>query len=307
MIDQLSNLLTTARTETTGAIELLIGWRAGDKIDGGLVLLGKDVAAQLRAAAIATLDWMDTARPRPYFDGSALEKDEILVAGRDEVPDDDALLSFVATPTNGLTSIPAEELTAHKALFYAARFAHGNGFSVFVNKVDPQISAKSGSFYSVFGGEGLIAVEQPLFQFRRWFEVLAIEQVVVASGTFAFDQLFREVPLGRVGAMAAQLAANLPLADGSAAMLEEAAMASARVRNRLRILLSRSHVALITIPRLRAELQRHGVAEDGIIGDGQMVFDPARPTLLLELLDEDLWRGGFSGTLFASERKAPRS
>jgi hypothetical protein len=158
----------------------------------------------------------------------------------------------------------------------------------------------------MWSGDALTRLDQPVFQFRTRFDLVAVEETVFALGSFAFDQLFREVPLSRVKPLVTQLSSAVPLAPGSAKVLEQKGLASARVRNRLRILMSRPHVKQITAKGLERVLRKNGISTSGIIANGRFVVDESRPTLLLELLDEDVWRGGFTGTLFASERKAPR-
>jgi hypothetical protein len=63
---------------------------------------------------------------------------------------------------------------------------------------------------------------------------------------------------------------------------------------------------MLTAAAIRTELRRQKVDTKAFLDGDAPVVNPKRPMLVLSLLDEDLYGGGFSGELWVTERK-PRS
>ncbi|MDP9232193.1 MAG: hypothetical protein M3O73_05420 [Actinomycetota bacterium] len=102
------------------------------------------------------------------------------------------------------------------------------------------------------------------------------------------------------------IADHLPLAGEGAAVLEEKAMKSSRLRRRLRSIYERGHFADVDIERVRAHVRELGLEEADFIAGNELVVDEADPMTLLDLLNEDLFTGGMSELGFRRDRKSPR-
>ncbi len=158
---------------------------------------------------------------------------------------------------------------------------------------------------------GLRKTEEPVFQFRPTFDLLIAGRTVITAGYSTFDQLFRLVAVERAGAavedLVKRLPQALPLAKSAVIALKTAAERSPRVRNRLRVVLQKRYLDELTPKKVKDELTRQQVTESLFLKGDELIVDPKRPLLMLSLLDEDLYRGGFSGELWITERKSTES
>jgi hypothetical protein len=303
------------------AVELLVGWRtpetnygiASVDVDGG-------VRDGLIKAANATLARIQSSSMRRFDIDVTMEEGESLVAPAELFPDDDKLLAAMQVDPvtlrlkpedlGGASDGEVEATPKKKIVVYGlrCRVTSKDPWVVFVNKADPWLSARSAGVLAFFGQEGLRVADLPVFQFRPVFDLLIVADTVIASGYTTFDQLFRPVAVGRADAavdeLVNRLPKDLPLSMPSAANLKMAARRSPRVRNRLRVVLSKKYLDKLTPVAIRTELKRQKVDAKLFLDSDGLVVDPTRPMLVLSLLDEDLYRGGFSGELWVSERKA---
>jgi hypothetical protein len=304
------------------AVELLVGWRAQEGNYGiGSVDVDGDVRDGLIQAANATLGRIQGTSQRRFDIDVTMEERESFVAPAELFPDDDKLLAAMqADPVpsrlkpddlGGTSDGRTDEVTTRKKIVVyglRCRVSSRDTWAVFVNKADPWISARSAGVLAFFGQEGLRAADVPVFQFRPIFDLLIAAGAVVATGYTTFDQLFRPVAIGRANAavdeLVKRLPKQLPLSAKSADSLKLAARRSPRVRNRLRVVLSKKYLDDLTPAAIRTELKRQRVPATLFLDSDGLVVDQRRPMLVLSLLDEDLYRGGFSGELWVTERKS---
>jgi hypothetical protein len=302
------------------ATELLVGWRAsGISYGVGSVDVDGDVRDGLIKAANATLARIQSSTMRRFDIDVTMEEGESLVAPAELFPDDDKLLAAMQMDPVPLRLKPEDlggasdsgiDATGKKKIVVyglRCRVTSKDAWAVFVNKADPWLSARSAGVLAFFGQEGLRVADLPVFQFRPIFDLLVAGGAVIAAGYTTFDQLFRPVAIGRADAavdeLVKRLPKKLPLSASSAESLKVAARRSPRVRNRLRVVLSKKYLDALTATAIRIELKRQNVDAKLFLDGDDLVVDPARPMLVLSLLDEDLYRGAFSGELWVTERK----
>lgn len=303
------------------AAELLVGWRTSESNYGvGSVDVDADVRDGLIKAANATLARIQSSTMRRFDIDVTMEEQESLVAPAELFPDDDKLLAAMQmdpvplrlkpVDLGGASDGGAEATGKKKIVVYGlrCRVTSQDPWVVFLNKADPWLSARSAGVLAFFGQEGLRVADLPVFQFRPIFDLLIAGGAVIAAGYTTFDQLFRPVAIGRADAavdeLVKRLPKKLPLSASSAESLKVAARRSPRVRNRLRVVLSKNYLDALTAAAIRTELRRQKVDAKVFLDGDDLVVDPARPMLVLSLLDEDLYRGAFSGELWVTERKS---
>lgn len=303
------------------AVELLVGWRMSESSYGvGSVDVDGDVRDGLIKASNLTLARIQRSTLRRFDIDVTMEEGESLVAPADLFPDDDKLLAAMQmdpVPSRlkpedlGGASDGSDEATDKKKIVVyglRCRVMSKDAWAVFLNKADPWLSARSAGVIALFGQEGLRVADLPVFQFRPIFDLLIAGGAVIAAGYTTFDQLFRPVAIGRADAavdeLVKRLPKTLPLSSSSADSLKLAARRSPRVRNRLRVVLSKKYLDALTAAAIRSELKRQKVDAKVFLDGDELIVDPARPMLVLSLLDEDLYRGGFSGELWVTERKS---
>ncbi len=173
--------------------------------------------------------------------------------------------------------------------------------------MNPYLSAKPGRLLSVLG-ESLDRLDQPVFIFDERFDLILTPEGLVILNTTGFEQLFRDVAVLRVAIprWIGSITDKLPMDESSRQELEELAADNTRVRRRLRSLYERGYLKKVSIAALRREMRNQGLKPADFIKAGKLVVDRARAQALLEVLNEDLFTGGLSGTPYRVDRKSSR-
>lgn len=317
---QRTNAMTVALAAVDAkTVELVVGWRKGNGWDGATMPITKTLATGLLAACGKTVrDAQAVADPKAFDVDTSIGPGELMVARTADFPDievggdGDRLLELLNKATIGETLKPEDlKQKVPKINFYAARLkaaSNPDEWVVFLNRADPQISTRPGSFLALFGKDKLDAVNAPVFQFRRSFDMFVVSALVFTAGFGSFDSLFRQVVIEQTGEMVSQLAARLPkslkLDASSVDLLNEQGRARPRLRTRLRSLLAKPYLGTLTVEMVKTEATRQKLKGTDFLKSGKLFVDPKRPTRLINLLDEALARGGFSGVLFEVEHRA---
>jgi hypothetical protein len=286
------------------AIGLRVAWRVGHRLEAGDIGISPKVADHLRAAATATVERISAAELRAYDADMHLETEEALYVNDAELIAA-SLLNDVLFPVGPLPTISARTLPERPLVLYAITFSRGGGPVAFVRKTNPRKSASAGRLFALLGN-ALTDADKPVFTLDPRFDLIVSPTGVIALDQGIFELLFKETDtvLAAVPQWVESVADHLPLAGDGAAILEEKALRSSRLRRQLRAIHERGHLAHVTIERVRSHLAALGLEEADYIAGDELVVDEADPRTLLDLLNEDLFIGGLTDVHFRSERKS---
>jgi hypothetical protein len=253
-----------------------------------------------------TLERVQAGELRAYGADMHLEHEEALYVEDAELVASSAL-NDILFPASPLPTISARTLPERPLVFYAITFESGGNPIGFVRKTNPRRSASAGRLFALLGNV-LIDADKPVFTLDATFDLIVSPAGVVAVDQGLFELLFKETDavLAAIPTWVASVVQHLPLAGNGAAVLEEKALKSSRLRQKLRAIHERGHLADVGIERVRAHVASLGLEESDFIVADELVVDEADPRTLLELLNEDLFIGGLTDVGFRSERKSPR-
>jgi hypothetical protein len=287
-------------------LSLTVVWREGRHLAAGEIRMSESVAEHLRNAVAATLERMRGGTLRVYSPDMHLEVDEVLYADDADLVADSALRD-VLIPEEPLVTVSARTLPERPLVLYAVTFQQDGESVAFVRKTNPRRSATAGRMFALLGNT-LTDADKPVFTLDPAFDLILSDRGVIALDQGVFELLFKETDavLEAIPSWVEAISEHLPLAGDGAAVLEEKATKSSRLRRRLRSIYERGHLADVGIDRVRAHIRALGLDEADYIADDELVVDEADPMTLLELLNEDLFSGGLTDTGFRSERKSPR-
>jgi hypothetical protein len=286
------------------SITLMVAWRDGATVEGAMVPIAGEVADEVRDACSETLERLEDMALVAYGSDAHLELNEFMAVPIEVVENDArAVLKLLGTSA-ALDSLSPEEIPS-KLWFYAAVVGDDPEHRVaFVRKTDPHLSAKSGRFFTTFG-EVLSRIEEPVFVLEHWFDLIVLPDGLVVLNPVAFETLFRGAPglALRIPDWAKGVTDNLPMDDVEAEKLVSIASRNSVLARKLRSIYERGHLANVTINRLRKAIREQGLDTGKLIKGGKLVLDEDDPKPLFQLLNEDLFLGGLTGTRFAADRK----
>lgn len=295
------------RLRAPRAIGLTVAWRAGRRLDASDIRVSESVADHLRDAVTTTLAQVRERDLRAYGPDMQLETEEALYVNDADLVSESGLAA-VLLPDQPLQTISARTLPERPLVLYAVTFQSAGEPVAFVRKTNPRKSATAGRMLALLGNT-LTDADKPVFTLDPSFDLIVTPRGVVALVQGVFELLFKETDavLEAIPGWVGAIAAHLPLAGDGAALLEEKALTSSRLRRRLRAINERGHLAHVDIARVQAHIRALGLEEADFIDGDELVVDEADPMTLLELLNEDLFTGGLTDTGFRSERKSPRA
>ena len=285
------------------SLRLLVTWRPNRTDPGvGEIAAGEEVQRFLREACEETLFRIRERRPRDYEADMVLEDDECIVLHDDELVAESALgravFSPAPLPVTSSRDLPPGALTS-----YAVVLEEDSERRAFVRKANPRKSTGSSKLTSTLDS-AVELLEAPIFSFDDHFDLVITAEGAIALDQKVFEAVFKPLADEAVEGWVHQLTECLPLAGNGARLLADRCTRSALLRRKLKTLVLSGHLRRLTPDDVRAQLQALKLPEREFIdGDGNLVFDRSRPGALLDLLNEDLTVGPFSGSLFRIDRK----
>lgn len=318
-----------ARIEPGPDTTLLMGWRPSrDRLAAEQVELSGDVAAEMRAAALATASRLASMRSRPREGDPAIEEGEEYLAidssalGLDDSPEE-ASRDSLDDPSNDAEAesalqrlivaafeqpfMNADELREGSFLFYAVVLKDASGSPVgFVKMWNPHRGAKAGRIWTVFS-QTLEKLERPVFVFEPDFDLIVTASELAVLRQLAFDRLFADMDLLRasVPINVAGLTAQLPFSDGGARALEEACLRSRSLARRLQRLSRAPYLADINMAKLRKAMVKHGIEPRTFIRRNQLDPDDEGTPTLLDLLEQLYFETDFTNEHRRADRYSP--
>jgi hypothetical protein len=304
--------------------ELIIGWRPRPaRLDAAAVELSAEVAAEIQARCVNTLDKLAGLARRPYGGSPHIEPgEEYLSIIPAELPrgplpeqedgDESAGLSDLQRliTVSGLPAISPGELRRGHYLFYAAICRdRGSGQRIgFVRQTDPHRIAKAGGFMALLGQEGLQHLQDPVFVFEAGFDLVVAPDEVAVLRLEAFNRMFADL-----NTLAAAAPANAKLVADAIRQLSPAALdslisaAAARpsLARRLQRLARPGAVPALTPGDLTAAMTKHGLDPAAVVSNDEVVFAADSATVFLDLIEQLYYEADFTGEHRRSDRYSP--
>jgi hypothetical protein len=180
-----------------------------------------------------------------------------------------------------------------------------DGPVVYVKRTNPQVAHKPGRFFAV-ARERLTRVAEPDFEFSSDFDFVVGPDWVVVVSQKSFEMLFRDVNLVQqhVDSWIEGVTDHLPMAPPSLEVLREVALKDSRLWRRLKEIKARGHLANVSLNDVRTYAEAMELDPAKVVVNNELVFDPKERFSFLQLLNEDIYKGELTKTVFESQRKA---
>ncbi|MFI2840210.1 Kiwa anti-phage protein KwaB-like domain-containing protein [Mycolicibacterium sp. PDY-3] len=289
---------------TRGPLHLVVAWASGKSIVGRSLKVAEDVADSLRMhaeAAVASL-----TSPAPYAADADLEDDSHFEAER-SVLMDELLLEEVAK-ANSLPLATIDELRHRNLLCHAVLIGRADNRCMFVRKRSPIQLAKKSMIATLMDGT-LDRVSTPIFAFDDRYDAIITPTKLFILNKNAFEGLFKESEaiLARTGEWVDDVAQSVSMTEGSTEILVSTLRRNQFLRRKFLAVRERPHVKQMTPRMLKEEIVRNGLSVDDLMMGDQLIVTPSNVKLVLQLLNEDLFIGGFTQGHYAAGSKRSMS
>lgn len=297
-MSELSNI------DLTVHLALGVGWRHQDSVRGGRIEISNHLAERFREVAFSHMSDLGGRTPRPFSPEVDLEPNrEFLVADLAELDPDEPITKLLdgiqLRDPLSIADIPKRPL-----LFYAIVFP---GQVTLIRKLNPHQTANRGKIWTRLGN-ALAVIEDPVFSFDAKVDMVITSENILVSNIRAFEFLFKEESyfMRHVDDWVKAISDNLPLSQDSDRAIIDRCRTNTRLRRRLESIHRRGHLQNVAINTVREHADKHGLDVDRFIRDDELYLHDVSIEDVLQLLNEDLFFGDFSGVQFAADKKIPR-
>ncbi|MEU8082241.1 Kiwa anti-phage protein KwaB-like domain-containing protein [Micromonospora sp. NPDC049101] len=289
----------------SAALSLVVAWRSGKTVHSRHVAVAGTVAKTLREYVMENAEKLKEEGGRDYTPDDDQGDAPFLRVPGDELIDHKVIEALRRGPSQPT----AERDEMKKLQMYAVLVGDKvEEQSLFVRKGTPiKLGDKS---LVAFLRESLDKVTEPIFAFDRFFDVIiAPDGAVTVLNQKGFNALFKdtEVVLAKTSEWVEELSGVLPIEAGSKVYLAEQLRKNSILRNKIQAILRKPHLMKLTPDALVEKMKNHDLEPDLLLDDGELVFNAQTKTDLLLLLNEDLFKGDFSGDSYAASKKAART
>jgi hypothetical protein len=287
-------------------IALIVAWRERGGFQFGQVDTARAVSQHLRILVDDVENALQEKESRRYSIEADVEDNEYMTASLDGREEEAALRDSIVN-LDGMDQVGSQELPDRPLTFYAVVLGNRPARrTAYIRKSNPMKVAKPGWGLFEFG-DTLTSIANPVFVVEDRFDLILRPDTIDVLSPKVFESLFYELTGvdARVRGWVRNISRHLPMDDGVVDLLATACRAKPRLRRRLHAIQERGHLAEVTLQQFRREVRRHGYQATRFIRNGEIIADEDDYGVLLQILNEDLFRGGLTDEEFAAERKTP--
>ncbi|SCL66943.1 Kiwa anti-phage protein KwaB-like domain-containing protein [Micromonospora peucetia] len=289
---------------SSAALSLVVAWRSGKTVHSRHVVVGGAVEHVLRSYAGDNAQKLQAEGGKDYTPDDDQGDAPFLRVAADELIDHVVIEALRRGPSQPL----AQRSEMSKLKMYAVILGDDPTRQVmFVSRGTPiKLGEKS---LVAFLSESLNKVTDPIFAFDPFFDVIIGPDGVIALNQKNFEALFKdtEAVLSKTSEWVEKLAEVLPIEGSSKIYLADQLRRNSVLRRKVQAILRKPHLKMLTTETLIQNMKKHELDPEALLSDGELIFDSETKTDILLLLNEDLFRGDFSGDSYAASKKASRA
>ena len=292
----------------------------------GRLNLAREMDGELRQRAQGALVEVGRRVPRPYGSAAQLEEDEVFLltidelptrpsrrrrgsqgtpAGADEQEEASQLVELLRSPGD-LDPVSPDAARGQTFLFYAAVFSARGSSIAFVKRHNPAGVLKTGRVLGLLG-DVVTRIDNPVLVFEHDFDLVVEGDEIAALSPGALARLFvdLEIAAAAVPAHIADLKAiPLQFADGALANISAACSKRRLLASRLQRLTQADHIATLTVEMVSEYIKTLKEDPKRFISAGKIDVVEDDVPIILDVLDQRHYRGGYDKLLRRADRNS---
>lgn len=302
--------------DISAPLTLTVAWRSGPKVRLGRVETDGEVGLAFRELIAGTIENIDARTPEAWAPDADLTAETYLVIDMDKLGPapvltsefQDCSLAEVLSSAQTIPALNAKSLPAGDLVFYALTIGPQDSRVTFLRRHNPRRGLKSANFFAGLS-DALTRIEQPIFAFDGYIDLVFAEDKVAILSSTAFAALFRsqEALTAQVPKWVADLQEHVPIAQDGRDRLAQSALRVTHLRTRLEAIVTRGHLEDVSVDTLRKAMTANGLKPDDLLNaEGEFILDEADIPTVLYFLNEDLFAGSITELGFRADKKAAR-
>lgn len=291
---------------TDGPATLIVAWRSGKKAHGRVVKAGGDVITKLQEYARQSISTINEHEGQPYDPDDEQDEDKPYLETDQSELLDVSLLGVIKKAAS-LDLISSQELKQKTLALYALSLGKDPDHPTILIRRGSPIQLATKGLVAIFDPT-LNKVSSPVLAFDSKFDLLLTSRQVYILNQKNFEALFKEsaAVLANTSEWVDELSTSLPILDESKEWLKERLTKNSKLRRKVQSILRSKYLSSLSTEVLELKMLDRGLDPDRLLRDGKIVIDKATEYAVLQLLNEDLWTGDFSGEQYAASRKSRR-
>lgn len=306
-----------ADIDPDASIVLTVGWRTGRKLRLKQMLLGEKVTAEFGEVVAGALETLGQREAEPWSPDADLSPETYLTLTASQLgtapvlasEHNDLTLSQALLAPEALPLLDPHELPAANLELYAITVGDVPGErAAFLRRNNPRRGLRAGRIYTSYR-DVLQNIDDPVFGFDRDIDLVFYGDQVHVLSQATFAALFRdqEALAGQIPGWTESLGQHVPLESAGRERLNQRALRDSRLARRLEAIVTRGHLADVTVDELREKMVEVGLDPSAHLNsNGELSLEDEHISTALNFLNEDLFYGVITQVGFRADRKAPR-
>ena len=289
------------------SLDLVVVWRIGGSLYGGPIEIAGDVAKSFHDyVSVCDAGWKsDYASLARYDVDAEYEKDSPAnLMANDDIPDQDLLAVLRSAHVQDV--VTGEDLNEHKPFLYAVTTCDEDGsYRTYVRASSPVKFPRHS--LKGFVTDSFDRMEEPIVVFDGNFDFILCATEVVVLNSPNFERLVNSdaAALHQASRWTKELGRLIPIAESGASALEAYLANNMYGRRKFQSIRSKPHMQSVTTTQLTDALVKHHLDPEDYLKDGKLDITASNVKTILNLLNEDIFAGEFSGAEYAAARKSP--
>lgn len=283
---------------------LILGWTENRRVVAGTYPITEDMADDLRIIAQQALDLIANIDMAEYDGPTVISHGEEGVwVPANRLNENSAIFAMLKS-SDDLDLLTARDLEGRSLSFYAIGFGSDEDDRAFFVKRQARQYQATSQILAVLRGP-LRPLRASVIALERNTDFILCDEGAVVFETRAFEKYVQdpEDVEAELDENLDAVGAQLPFDDETLEALKELGRKGTMLRLRVRSILGRDHFGELDISKVRAEFRRLKIPTRKFISDGRLKFPMKSAQLVMKILDESAWRGGFSDNLYTTNSR----
>lgn len=286
-------------------MSLIVSWVAGKNVFSGPIDVSGEVAGIFKQfigeaiESVESLQYIHAFDPDCEYDSS---ERHVLRAKTDDFVDIPLLEVLRTGHLN--ENVTSKELRVRRPKLYAVTTVIDGVRNIFVRATSPvKFPSKSLRGYLT---DSFNLLKDPILSFDEHFDFLIREEEIIIFNPNSFERITNS-PEGAALAsqrLVAALSGALSINEDSKMALTTFLGKNTYSRRKALSVCNKAYLKSLDVGRISGKLQKHGLKPANFLDGSDLVFTQENCKQYLELLNDDVFHGDFSGEDYAAARKS---
>ncbi|MGV2953935.1 Kiwa anti-phage protein KwaB-like domain-containing protein [Glutamicibacter sp. AGC46] len=286
-------------------MSLIVSWVVGKNVFSGPIDVSGEVVDIFEQYVKESLESVETLQHIPTFDPDceyeSSERHVLRASTHDFI---DIPLLDVLRVGHLNENVTSTEMNTRRPRLYAISALINGTRNIFVRATSPvKFPSKSLRGYLT---DSFNLLKDPILSFDEKFDFLIRDEEIIIFNPNSFERITNSPENAEIASkrLVASLSEVLPINEDSKMVLTSFLGKNTYSRRKALSVCNKGYLESLDIARISDKLEKHGLKPDNFLDGSDLVFTSENCKQYLELLNDDVFQGDFSGEDYAAARKA---